>query len=239
MPGQGVPELTQPAFILRNVAKSYSSGEQAVAIFDDLNMTIAAGDFIALMGPSGSGKTTLLNLLGGIDQPDSGEILFRNERIDDLTQTALSRWRAEHCGFVFQAFNLLPMLSAARNIELPLILKPGLSASARQRQVEVALDLVGLTGCGQRLPSQLSGGQQQRVAIARAIVANTDVLLCDEPTGNLDRASSVDILALLQLLNRELGKSIVMVTHDPVAAAAARKILHLEKGQFIDARLVA
>lgn len=231
--------MNQPAFLLSHVAKTYSRGEQAVPIFDDLNMTIAAGDFIALMGPSGSGKTTLLNLLGGIDQPDGGEIFHNGSRIDDLTQTALSQWRARHCGFVFQAFNLLPMLSAARNIELPLILNPALSAAKRKQQVEVALDLVGLVGCGQRLPNQLSGGQQQRVAIARAVVANTDVLLCDEPTGNLDRASSEDILSLLQLLNRELGKTIIMVTHDPVAAAAAIKILHLEKGQFIDAQLVA
>jgi putative ABC transport system ATP-binding protein len=231
--------MSQPAFLLTHVAKTYSRGEQAVPIFDDLNMSIAAGDFIALMGPSGSGKTTLLNLLGGIDQPDAGEIFHNGNRIDDLTQTALSQWRARHCGFVFQAFNLLPMLSAARNIELPLILNPALSSARRKQQVEVALDLVGIVGCGGRLPSQLSGGQQQRVAIARAVVANTDVLLCDEPTGNLDRASSEDILSLLQLLNRELGKTIIMVTHDPVAAAAASKILHLEKGQFIDAHLVA
>ena len=220
------------AFTLRNVVKRYERGGDVVPIFDDLTMTIAPGDFIALMGPSGSGKTTLLNLLGGIDRPSGGTIHYHGDRVDDLPQAALSRWRSRHVGFVFQSFNLLPMLSAARNVELPLTLT-GLGAAERQRRVATALDLVGLSNCAGRAPSQLSGGQQQRVAIARAVVADTEVLLCDEPTGNLDRAASTEVLELLQTLNRELGKTIIMVTHDPLAADHAGIVLQLDKGQFV------
>ncbi len=224
--------MLAPAFTLDHVAKRYIRGDEVVPIFDDLTMTIAEGDFVALMGPSGSGKTTLLNLLGGIDRTDAGTMAYRNERFDQLAEPSLARWRARHVAFVFQAFNLLPMLSAARNVELPLTLTQ-LPARERRRRVATALDLVGLSDCASREPAQLSGGQQQRVAIARAIVADTDVLLCDEPTGNLDRAASTDILELLQMLNRELNKTIVMVTHDALAADHAKVVLHLDKGRFV------
>jgi len=221
-----------PAFSLLNVAKRYARGDSVVPIFDDLSMTIDEGDFLALMGPSGSGKTTLLNLLGGIDRANAGTMCYRGERFDNLSEAALSHWRARHIAFVFQSFNLLPMLSAARNVELPLTLTR-LGGSERRRRVATALELVGLAACANRSPAQLSGGQQQRVAIARALVADTDVLLCDEPTGNLDRAASTEILELLQLLNRDLGKTIIMVTHDQLAAEHAGIVLQLDKGQFV------
>ncbi|TFW10743.1 ABC transporter ATP-binding protein [Massilia arenosa] len=224
--------MTTPMFTLNGVSKRYTRGDDTVTIFDHLDMEIANGDFLALMGPSGSGKSTLLNLLSGLDRPNSGEILCDGLRIDAMTQSTLSHWRARNVGFVFQAFNLLPMLSAQRNVELPLTLT-NLSSAERKRRVDTALDLVGLAQCAARTPAQLSGGQQQRVAIARAIVADTRVLLCDEPTGNLDRSSSNDVLELLQTLNRELGKTIVMVTHDQVAAGHAGRVLHLDKGSFV------
>ena len=221
-----------PLFTLRGVSKRYQRGDETVTIFDRLDMDIAEGAFLAVMGPSGSGKSTLLNLLGGIDRVDAGELRFRGERIDAASEAALSRWRAAEVGFVFQQYNLLPMLSVARNVELPLMLTR-LSGAQRRERVATALELVGLAAQAQRLPSQLSGGQQQRVAIARAIVADTGLILCDEPTGNLDRAASDEILQTLQVLNQEFGKTIVMVTHDPRAAAVAGRRVVLEKGRFI------
>jgi putative ABC transport system ATP-binding protein len=183
------------------------------------------------MGPSGSGKSTLLNLLGGIDRADAGSLRFRGQALESFTEAQLCDWRARHAAFIFQSFNLLPMLSVARNVELPLMLMP-LSGGERRRRVAAALELVGLPAQGERLPSQLSGGQQQRVAIARALVANTELILCDEPTGNLDHSSSEQVLETLILLQRELGKTVVMVTHDPRAAAVSTRQLTLEKGHF-------
>jgi putative ABC transport system ATP-binding protein len=220
-------------FNLRGISKRYRRGDEVVTIFDRMDMVIPVGDFLAVMGPSGSGKSTLLNLLGAVDRADSGEIWFRQERIDHMGESALSAWRANNVGFVFQQFNLLPMLSVARNVELPLMLTRQSGAQRRER-VHTALDLVGLADLGPRLPSQLSGGQQQRVAIARAIVGDTDLILCDEPTGNLDRAASDEILDTLSLLSSEFGKTVVMVTHDPRAAAVARRRVRLDKGQFLD-----
>ena len=219
---------------LKNIVKSYGRAGAVVPIFDGFDLTIEKGDFIALMGPSGSGKTTLLNLLGGIDRPTSGEIYFGDERIDVMSEAALSRWRADNVGFVFQSFNLLPMLSAARNVELPLELT-ALKAGERRKRVTTALQLMGLYECRDRVPAKLSGGEQQRVAIARAVVADAKVLLCDEPTGNLDRVSSTEMLETLRTLNERYGKTIVMVTHDQRVANYARKTYHLDKGQFVDA----
>jgi putative ABC transport system ATP-binding protein len=219
---------------LKNIVKAYGRNDAIVPIFDGFDLKIDKGDFIALMGPSGSGKTTLLNMLGGIDRPTSGQVYFGNERLDTMSEAELSRWRANHVGFVFQSFNLLPMLSAARNVALPLELT-ALKASERRKRVTIALQLMGLDECRDRVPAKLSGGQQQRVAIARAIVADTKVLLCDEPTGNLDRASSTEVLEILRTLNERYGKTIVMVTHDQRVADCARKTYHLDKGQFVDA----
>lgn len=221
----------KPLFNLQNISKGYRGAGEKITIFTDLTVSINAGDFLAIMGPSGSGKTTLLNLLAGIDRPDGGQILFGAQRLDTMTESKLSRWRAENVGFVFQHFNLLPMLSVMRNVELPLMLTD-LSATDRREKVATALDLVGLADCGKRLPSQLSGGQQQRVAIARSIVSDSKLILCDEPTGNLDRAASTDILAILKQLNEEFGKTIVIVTHDPLVAATAQYCWHLDKGRF-------
>jgi putative ABC transport system ATP-binding protein len=184
------------------------------------------------MGPSGSGKTTLLNLLGGVDQPSEGEIMFDGQRIDNLSEGQLARWRANNIGFIFQFYNLMPMLNAARNVELPLLLTK-LSRSERQKQVDTALELVGLSDRAKHMPSEMSGGQQQRVAIARAIVSDPKFLLCDEPTGDLDRQTADEILEMLQLLNQQFGKTIVMVTHDPSAAKYATHTVHLNKGEFV------
>ena len=222
-----------PLYRLTNVAKRYTRGGDTVTIFDDLSMDIEAGDFISVMGPSGSGKSTLLNLLGGIDEPTSGEILYRGEeRIDTMSQGALSGWRARNVGFIFQFYNLMPSLAAAANVELPLLLTK-LSPKERRARVETALDIVNLADRAKHKPRELSGGQQQRVAIARAIVADPQVLLCDEPTGDLDRETADEILNTLQLLNAELGKTLVMVTHDPAAAKFAKRQLTLDKGQFV------
>ncbi|GAB3012426.1 ABC transporter ATP-binding protein [Bowmanella dokdonensis] len=220
-------------FQLEQVSKSFGNGDEQVRIFRQLDFTVRDGEFIALMGPSGCGKTTLLNMLGGIEMPDRGHIRFRGERIDDYKPATLNQWRARHVGFVFQAFNLLPMFSAARNVELPLLLT-SLSRAERKRRIETALDLMGLSQCANRTPKKLSGGQQQRVAIARALVSDTSVLLCDEPTGNLDKQSSNEVLTLLKMLNRDFNKTIVMVTHDPNAATFATRTCHLDKGSFID-----
>lgn len=218
---------------LKNVKKTYKRGKESIAIFDGLNLTIEQGDFVAIMGPSGSGKTTLLNLLGGTDRSDSGEINFDGERIDGYNEGQLAGWRARSVGFIFQFYNLMPVLNAAQNVELPLMLTK-LSAGKRRANVETALKIVGLWDRAKHRPKELSGGQQQRVAIARAIVSDPKFLLCDEPTGDLDRNTANDILGTLQQLNQEMGKTIVMVTHDPEAARFAKRTLHLDKGVFAE-----
>ncbi len=223
-------------FKLVSVSKIYQRGADSTTIFDDLNMDIPGGLFLALMGPSGSGKTTLLNLLAGVDRPSSGQILFAGKRIDDMPQSSMAEWRARNIGFVFQSYNLLPMLSAEQNVSLPLSLVR-MSSADRKRRVGSALDLVGLSHRSKHMPSQLSGGEQQRVAIARAIVGDAPVLLCDEPTGNLDRTVASEVLDLLRDLNRELGKTVVMVTHDQRAAGYATLAMQLDKGRFIDMSL--
>lgn len=221
----------QDLIVLQHIAKTYRRGDETISIFTDLNLSIPSGDFVAMMGPSGSGKTTLLNLLGGLDRPTSGSIIFDGAPIEKLSENQLSAWRAANIGFIFQFYNLMPTMSAARNVELPLLLTP-LSAAERKRRVKTALEVVGLDNRAGHKPKELSGGQQQRVAIARAIVADPKLILADEPTGDLDRNTAVEILEMLQLLNRELGKTIVMVTHDPAAAKYARRELHLDKGTF-------
>jgi len=218
---------------VRQLEKTYRRGTERIAVLQGVDLDIAQGEFLALMGPSGSGKTTLLNLLGGLDQPTAGSIEVGGERIDQLSSGALSRWRAAHVGFVFQLYNLLPVLTAQRNVELPLLLTR-LSAADRRRRAGIALSVVGLADRAKHYPRQLSGGQEQRVGIARAIVTDPTLLLCDEPTGDLDRKSGDEILALLSALNRDHGKTIVMVTHDPHAAACATRLVHLEKGLLVD-----
>ncbi|HEY6940013.1 ABC transporter ATP-binding protein [Dokdonella sp.] len=218
---------------IRNVSKIYERGKQKVEVLHHIELDIAKGDFLALMGPSGSGKTTLLNLIGGLDSPTDGSISVGGERIDRLGEGALAKWRSEHVGFIFQFYNLLPMLSAQKNVELPLLLT-NLSAAQRKNNASIALQLVGLAERASHKPTELSGGQQQRVAIARAIVSDPDLLVCDELTGDLDRQSAEDVLGLLQTLNREHGKTIIMVTHDPKAAEYARQTLHLDKGTLVE-----
>jgi putative ABC transport system ATP-binding protein len=219
----------QPIVRIRDLVKEYRRGVEVVRVLDGLSLDIEAGDFVALMGPSGSGKSTLLNLIGGIDRPTAGELEVDGLRVDRLGDTALARWRADNVGFVFQMYNLLPVLSAERNVELPLLLKD-LTRQQRGVRVAAALKLVGLSDRAKHRPRELSGGQEQRVGIARAIVTDPTLLLCDEPTGDLDRRSGDEILDLLQALNREYGKTIIMVTHDPHAAARARRTVHLDKG---------
>jgi putative ABC transport system ATP-binding protein len=214
---------------IRAVTKTYRRGGERIEVLHGVDLDIPRGDFVALMGPSGSGKTTLLNLIGGLDSPTSGTITVDGERIDQLSSGRLSAWRAANVGFVFQFYNLLPVLSAQRNVELPLLLT-NLSGSERRRRAEIALTLVGLRDRARHKPRELSGGQEQRVAIARAIVSDPTLLVCDEPTGDLDRATAHEIMLLLQMLNREHGKTIVMVTHDPKAAEYAARALHLDKG---------
>lgn len=218
---------------IRNVTKVYELGAQKVEVLHGINLEIPKNDFVALMGPSGSGKSTLLNLIGGLDWPTSGEIEVEGRRIDAMNSGEISRWRSNHVGFIFQSYNLMPMLSALRNVELPLLLTK-LTSTQRKRNAGIALELVGLGDRGAHRPMELSGGQQQRVSIARAIVSDPQLLICDEPTGNLDRQSATEILSLLQLLNREHGKTIVMVTHDPKAADSARRTFHLDKGTLIE-----
>jgi putative ABC transport system ATP-binding protein len=222
-----------PLVSVRDVHKEFRRGAERIDVLQGVNLTIPEGDFLALMGPSGSGKTTLLNLIGGLDRPTAGEIDVAGERIDRLSGTRLARWRARHIGFVFQLYNLLPVLTADRNVELPLLLTR-LSRAERRRHVATALAVVGLTDRARHYPRQLSGGQEQRVGIARAIVTDPTLLLCDEPTGDLDRKSGDEILDLLHALNAEHGKTIVMVTHDPHAAARAKRTLHLEKGTLME-----
>ena len=217
---------------IRNLAKSYTRGGQAVPVLSDITLDIESGDFIALMGPSGSGKTTLLNLIAGIDKPDSGTLRVDGVDIAALSEADLADWRAVHVGFIFQFYNLMPVLTAYENVELPLMLAP-LSRAERRARAELVLSVVGLADRMKHYPNELSGGQQQRVAIARAVVADPTIIVADEPTGDLDRVSAADILAMLQRLNRELGKTIIMVTHDANAAKAARSLVHLEKGELI------
>jgi putative ABC transport system ATP-binding protein len=216
---------------IRGVAKDYKRGAETVHVLHALDLDIPKGDFLALMGPSGSGKSTLLNLIGGLDRPSAGTIEIAGERTDSMNESQLGRWRANHVGFVFQMYNLLPVLTAERNVELPLLLTR-LSSSERLKRAAAALKLVGLSDRAKHKPRELSGGQEQRVGIARAIVSDPTLLLCDEPTGDLDRKSGDEILDLLQALNEQQGKTIVMVTHDPHAAARARRTLHLNKGQL-------
>jgi putative ABC transport system ATP-binding protein len=221
------------AVTLINVGKHYQRGKERIDVLSGLNLSVEAGEFLALMGPSGSGKTTVLNLIGGLDHPDAGEITVAGNRIDGLRSGQLAKWRARHVGFVFQFYNLMPMLSAERNVELPLLLTH-LSSAERKRNVSVALELVGLADRAAHKPSELSGGQQQRVAIARAIVSDPTILLCDEPTGDLDRHTAEEILSILKLLNQRQGKTVIMVTHDPKAADYASRRLGVDKGQLSD-----
>ncbi len=216
---------------LRGVTKSYVRGKQKVEVLHGIDLDIQAGEFLALMGPSGSGKTTMLNLIAGLDQPTGGEVVVGDSRIDKLSRGALSDWRARNIGFIFQFYNLLPVLTAEANVEVPLLLT-NLTRAQRRQRAQTALELVGLADRAKHKPNELSGGQQQRVAIARAIVADPTLLVCDEPTGDLDRQSAEEIMNMLQALNRTQGKTIVMVTHDPRAAEYATRELHLDKGQL-------
>jgi len=230
--------MNEALIVLKGVGKRYARGKQTVPIFERLDMAIPRQDFVSIMGPSGSGKTTLLNLLGGIDKPSEGEIAFDGKRMDNLGESKLAAFRAGNVGFVFQFYNLMPMLTAAQNVELPLLLT-SLGTKARRERVKAALTIVNLSDRARHKPSELSGGQQQRVAIARAIVSDPKLLLCDEPTGDLDRETAGEILGVLQTLNRDLGKTIVMVTHDPEAARFAKRTLHLDKGHFSEKDLNA
>jgi putative ABC transport system ATP-binding protein len=218
---------------IEHLSKSYIRGEQVVPVLTDINLTIREGDFVALMGPSGSGKSTLLNLVAGIDKPDAGRLAVAGEDITQLDEAALADWRARTVGFVFQFYNLMPVLTAFENVELPLQLT-NLSRRERRERVDLLLGLVGLTERSKHYPNELSGGQQQRVAIARALVTDPLLIIADEPTGDLDRVSAAEILKLLDRLNLELGKTIVMVTHDPRAAEAAHHLIYLDKGQLTD-----
>jgi putative ABC transport system ATP-binding protein len=220
-----------PLVRVDGVNRTFKRGSEEIHVLSSLNLEVAPGEFLALMGPSGSGKSTLLNLIGGLDRPDAGAVEIGGDRIDQLSDRQLAAWRARHIGFVFQFYNLLPVLTAERNVELPLLLTH-LSRSDRKKHVETALKVVGLSHRMKHHPRTLSGGEQQRVGIARAIVTDPTLLLCDEPTGDLDRKSGDEILSLLQALNREHGKTIVMVTHDPHASARASRTVHLEKGQL-------
>jgi putative ABC transport system ATP-binding protein len=221
-----------PLVEIRHLSKSYRRGDQVVPVLSDITIDIEAGDFTALMGPSGSGKTTLLNLIAGIDKPDSGVLRVAGVDIANLGESELADWRAVNVGFIFQFYNLMPVLTAFENVELPLMLT-GLSRAERRERVELTLAVVGLAERMSHYPNELSGGQQQRVAIARAVVADPTLIVADEPTGDLDRVAAADILAMLQRLNRDLGKTIIMVTHDANAAKAAKAMVHLEKGELL------
>ena len=231
-PTQDAPQ-TPPLVAIRGVSKVYERGRERIEVLHHVDLDIPEGDFLALMGPSGSGKSTLLNMIAGLDVPTDGSLSVAGRRIERLSATELARWRAANVGFVFQFYNLLPALSAQKNVELPLLLTR-LSAARRRRHAAIALELVGLSDRATHKPNELSGGQQQRVAIARAIVSDPTLLVCDEPTGDLDRHSAEEVLALLQRLNREYGKTMIMVTHDPKAAEFARRTLHLDKGTLVE-----
>ena len=217
---------------ISHLTKTYKRDKQEITVLKDVSLDIAQGDFVALMGPSGSGKTTLLNIIAGIDRPTNGEVMIDGTNIGVLSETELAKWRSRHIGFIFQFYNLIPVLTAFENVELPLMLTP-LSKSERRRQVELALSVVGLADRMDHYLKQLSGGQEQRVSIARAIASDPDIFVADEPTGDLDRVSAEEILTLLERLNKEFGKTIVMVTHDPQAAHRANIVHHLEKGDLI------
>ncbi|MEO8000997.1 MAG: ABC transporter ATP-binding protein, partial [Arenimonas sp.] len=216
-----------PLVEIRALTKAYVRGKQRVEVLHGINLDISKGDFVALMGPSGSGKTTLLNLIGGLDSPSSGLLKVQNQRIDDFGSDELAAWRANTVGFIFQSYNLMPVLTAQKNVELPLLLHD-MSGSERSKRASVALELVGLADRAKHKPNELSGGQQQRVAIARALVSDPSILICDEPTGDLDRKTADEVLTLLQELNRDFDKTIVMVTHDPKAAEYAKRTVHLD-----------
>ncbi len=222
-----------PFIDIRGMSKSFKVGTDTLPIFTNLTLGIQKGEFLALMGPSGSGKSTLLNILAGIDKPDGGTVRVGDANLDQMGENAKTQWRAHHVGIIFQFYNLMPMLNVADNVGLPLLLKP-LSRKQRKDRIDRILELVGLTGRQTQLPSTMSGGQQQRVGIARALVTDPAVLLCDEPTGDLDRASADEVLRILRFLNRDLNKTIIMVTHDPEAAAQASRVLHLNKGSFVE-----
>jgi putative ABC transport system ATP-binding protein len=224
---------TSPQTLVRidNVSRNFKRGSEEIHVLSGLNLEVKEAEFLALMGPSGSGKSTLLNLIGGLDRPSSGTVQIGADRVDQLSDAQLAAWRARHIGFVFQFYNLLPALTAERNIELPLLLTH-LNKAARKQHVAAALEAVGLAHRAKHFPRTLSGGEQQRVGIARAIVTDPTVLLCDEPTGDLDRKSGDEILSLLQTLNQQYGKTIIMVTHDPHASARASRTVHLDKGQL-------
>ena len=230
MSGSGERQI---AVSIRNAAKSYQRGSQVVPVLEDISFDIEQGEFLALMGPSGSGKSTLLNLIAGIDSADRGSIVVDGVDIATLGERELADWRAAHVGFIFQFYNLIPVLTAFENVELPLLLTP-LNRRERREHVEAAMELVGLADRMEHYPSQLSGGQQQRVAIARAVVSAPSILVADEPTGDLDRVSAEDILGLMARLNKDFGKTIIMVTHDPRAAEKAHIVRHLEKGVLSD-----
>ena len=223
----------QPLVNISHVSKTFRRGAEEIHVLTELELAVMDAEFLALMGPSGSGKSTLLNLIGGLDRPDAGSVQIGDDRVDRLNDRELAAWRARHIGFVFQFYNLLPALSAERNVELPLLLT-GLNKAQRRQHVQVALAAVGLANRSKHFPRTLSGGEQQRVGIARAIVTDPTVLLCDEPTGDLDRKSGDEILSLLQTLNKEHGKTIIMVTHDPHASARASRTVHLDKGRLSD-----
>ena len=226
--------MSAPLIAIRHLRKGYVRGDQAIPVLQDITLDVWPGEFVALMGPSGSGKSTLLNLVAGIDRPDAGRIAIGGVDIAGLSEGQLADWRAAHIGFIFQFYNLLPVLSAFDNVELPLLLT-GLAPRERRRRVATVLQLVGLADRADHYPSELSGGQQQRVAIARALVTDPALIVADEPTGDLDRATGEEVLALLDQLVHQLGKTIVMVTHDPKAAARAGRLVHLEKGVLVDA----
>ncbi len=232
-----VNDASPPLVEISHVAKSYRRGNQVVPVLTDITLDIGEGDFVALMGPSGSGKSTLLNLVAGIDRPDSGELRVGGLDISRLEEAQLAEWRAANVGFIFQFYNLMPVLTAFENVELPLMLTH-LSRRERRERVELVLDMVNLGDRTSHYPSELSGGQQQRVAIARALITDPVLIVADEPTGDLDRASASDVLTMLQRMNAELGKTIIMVTHDAHAAGAAQSLVHLEKGELIDGHAV-
>src|SRR5262245_39820623 len=224
--------MPEPLVRVRNLHKSFTRGSESIHVLRDLTLDVGRAEFLALMGPSGSGKTTLLNLIAGLDQPSAGSIVVGENHISEMSESELARWRTRHVGFIFQFYYLLPVLTAYENVELPLLLL-ALTKEQRRKQVETALGLVGLTDRMSHRPGQLSGGQQQRVGIARAMVTDPELIVADEPTGDLDTKSAEEVLTLMEILRTQLGKTIIMVTHDPKAAARAQRILHLEKGQLV------